>query len=176
MRRVLFVIVFLFVQLPVLSMNGVDIQDSIINNPNIIPQADTSTIKLEGGITFDDDNAIYTVYGIYINSKIDKYCEDNEIGSTYGIVDENITLFWFNWPHFYSFKLKHDKTKLPSFFLFKQHQEKLFTLGTDDLVIMKDGLRSVSYHSEGSMFDKDPELFTKKGKFLLTFYIIYDII
>ena len=40
-------------------MNGVDIQDSIINNPNIIPQADTSTIKLEGGITFDDDNAIY---------------------------------------------------------------------------------------------------------------------
>ena len=61
MKKLLVIMFFALLQSSVLSAeDSIEIHDSILTNPDIIPQAENaSNIKLQGGVVFEEDSVIY---------------------------------------------------------------------------------------------------------------------
>ena len=61
MRNIVVFLILLLCQTPVFSIDkNLENTNSLLTNPEIIPQeSDINNIKLEGGITFEEDNVIY---------------------------------------------------------------------------------------------------------------------
>ena len=103
-------------------------------------------------ILFEDKAG--NAFGVYLTTQLSKTCSTDEIFEEDGIVDPNAFVFTFaNNNKGDRYFLKEEMKTKPVVYLFDQYSENLIQIGTNDLLIRKEGNTSKMNQNEQSSFD-----------------------